>query len=349
MLPGLIDCHVHIAPAPRPPELPSTGGQALAALPSLRDLLANGFTTVRDLGSAPEDPPTVHLRHALHRGIISGPRLLLAPHIISARSGHGDRSPFATFPGAGEAGAVADGRDEVIRRVRLEARLGADWIKCVATGGVTSTSDNPGHPTYDQEELDALVRTATDLNLPCSAHAFSDEGITRAVRAGIRSIEHACLASPQVLNLIADHSVFLVPTLHAVVFFLDRLDDDGYWEGRLDEREKVARHAATLRGHGARVAASRATVAYGTDAGMFPHVENWREFPAMTTAGLTPQQALRSATSTAAALLQRPDLGTVRPGAEADLIAVPGDPLHDIEAMSAVNFVMQGGIVRHSR
>ncbi|MEU5117178.1 amidohydrolase family protein [Streptomyces longwoodensis] len=348
LLPGLIDCHVHVAPAPKPPELPSTGGQALAALPALRDLLANGFTTVRDLGSAPEDPPTVHLRSALHRGIISGPRLLLAPHIISARSGHGDRSPFAAFPGLGEAGAVADGRDEVVRRVRMEARLGADWIKCVATGGVTSAADNPCRPTYSQGELDDLVRTATDLGLPCSAHAFSDEGITRAVRAGIRSVEHACLATAPVLDLIADQSVFLVPTLYAVAYFLDRLDDEGFWEGRADEREKLARHAGTLRGHGARVAASRATVAYGTDAGMFPHVENWREFPALTSAGLTPEQALRSATSTAAALLRRPELGTIGFGAVADLIAVPGDPLRDIEAMGGVDFVMQRGIVRHA-
>ncbi|WP_246259629.1 metal-dependent hydrolase family protein [Streptomyces typhae] len=348
LLPGLIDCHVHVAPAPPSPELPTTGGQVLAALPALRALLANGFTTARDLGCAPQDPPTVHLRHALESGIITGPRLLLAPHLISARAGHGDRSPFAAFPGEGEAGAVADGRDEVARRVRLEARLRADWIKCVATGGVTSVNDDPGRPTYSQDELDILVRTATDLGLPCATHAFSDEGIKRAVRAGVRSVEHACLATPAVLDLLADHAVFLVPTLYSVRYFLDRLDDDGFWADRSDAREKVAQHADTLRGHGARVAASRATVAYGTDAGMFPHAENWREFPAMTTAGLTPEDALRTATGTAADLLQRPALGAIRPGAQADLVAVPGDPLRDIDVMGAVDFVMQRGVVRHS-
>ncbi|GHA48988.1 hypothetical protein GCM10010329_84130 [Streptomyces spiroverticillatus] len=320
----------------------------LAALPSLRDLLDRGFTTVRDLGSVPDDPPTVHLRHALEAGVITGPRLLLAPHIISARAGHGDRSPFDAFSDGQEAGAVADGAAEVVRRVRLEARLQADWIKCVATGGITSPTDDPARVTYSQDELDALVATATDLGLPCAAHAFSDEGITRAVRAGVRSVEHACLATPPVLDLLAEHRVFLVPTLYGVTFFLDRLDDDGYWEGRCGEREKVARYAETMRGHGARVAACRATVAYGTDAGMFPHRDNWREFPAMTTAGLSPEEALRSATATAAALLQRPQLGAIRPGAQADLIAVPGDPLHDIDVMSAVDFVMQHGIVRHT-
>ncbi|GGZ47640.1 metal-dependent hydrolase family protein [Streptomyces subrutilus] len=348
LLPGLIDCHVHLAQTPEAPAPPTTAGQALAALPVLRALLANGFTTVRDLGSTLRDPPTVHLRHALRAGTVPGPRLLVAPHIISARAGHGDHSPHAAAPGDAESGAVADGAGEVLRRVRLEARLQADWIKCAATGGLTSSTDGPGRPTYTQDELDTLVAAAADLGLPCAAHAFSDEGITRAVRAGVRSIEHACLATPPVLDLIADRGVFLVPTLHAVGFFLDRLDDDGYWAGRGEERAKLARHADTLRGHGARVAACRAELAYGTDAGMFPHAQNWREFPAMTTAGLTPEQALRSATATAGALLRRPGLGTLAVGAEADLVAVPGDPLRDIDAMSAVDFVMQGGAVRHA-
>ncbi|MFF3641096.1 amidohydrolase family protein [Streptomyces sp. NPDC002564] len=346
LLPGLIDCHVHLAQPPPTTAPDTTTSRALAALPALRDLLANGFTTVRDLGATLDDPPTIHLRHALATGIITGPRLLLAPHMISPRNGHADHSTYAAPPGTREHGALADGTDEILRQIRLEARLGADWIKCAATGGITSPTDRPDLPAYTQDELDTLVRAATDLGLPCATHAFSDDGIIRAVRAGVRSVEHACLATPATLELLRTHGVFLVPTLYAVTYHLDRLDDEAFWAGRPREHAKLTRYAEALRGHGSRIAAGNTKLAFGTDAGLFPHSENWREFPALTTAGLAPHQALRAATSTAAELLRCPDLGTIAPGSRADLIAVPGNPLHDIDVMGAVDFVMQHGAVR---
>ncbi|WP_232626975.1 metal-dependent hydrolase family protein [Streptomyces alfalfae] len=342
ILPGLIDCHVHLSEVADTDLTDALSVRTLAALAPLRELLDAGFTTVRDLGGASQEPLAVHLRDAVAAGSIPGPRLLVAPHLISASAGHGDR----TSPAAGTTtlGAVADGVDEVIRHVRNDARHRANWIKFAATGGLTSPSDAPDRPTYTQAELDALVGVATDLGLPCAAHAFSDEGIRRAVSAGVRSVEHACLATPDVLELLARSGVYLVPTMHVVDIFLEHLDNDDFWHDKVPEsREKLARHADNLRRHGQRVSACTARVAFGTDAGMFPHADNWREFPAMTSAGLTAHRALTSATSIAADLLHRPDLGRIATGATADLIAVPSDPFQDIETLHHVDFVMRTG------
>ncbi|MEU4202223.1 amidohydrolase family protein [Streptomyces sp. NPDC045456] len=349
LLPGLIDCHIHLSEAP-PTELADTvSGRTLAALRPLRLLLQAGFTSARDLGSTAEEPLTVHLRNAQKAGLIEGPRLFVAPHLISARAGHGDRSTLSVPHGSAEVGALADGVGEIVRRVRVDARYGADWIKFAATGGLTSPSDDPGHSSYTEHEVRALVAAADDLGLPCATHAFSDEGIRRAVGAGVRSVEHACLASPETLDLIAERGIHLVPTLYAAELFLGKLDDDAFrTAGEQRIREKLVRHRATMRGHGGRVAAGRARIAFGTDAGVFPHADNWREFPAMTSAGLSPHRALLAATSTAADLLRRPDLGRIADGATADLVAVPADPFHDIEALHHVDFVMQGGTVHRS-
>ncbi|MFJ4680327.1 amidohydrolase family protein [Kitasatospora sp. NPDC088783] len=349
LMPGLVDCHVHLAESPAGDPGDPVGRRVLTALRPLRELLERGFTTVRDLGCDLEEPVAVHLRDAVRAGLVPGPRMLVAPHLISATGGHSDRTPLARPYGAARIGPLADGADALVQRVRADARDGADWIKFAATGGLTSPTDRPDRPAYGQRETDALVGAATDLGLPCATHAFSDEGVVRALRAGVRSVEHACLATPPVLDLIADHGAYLVPTLHAVEHFLDHLDDDAFWPpARRPTREKLARHAAALRGHGRRVAASRAAVAFGTDAGMFPHTDNWREFPALTGAGLTPHRVLRAATSTAADLLGRPDLGRIAAGATADLIALPGDPFEEIEALHRVDFVMQRGAVRRS-
>ncbi|MEU4796705.1 amidohydrolase family protein [Streptomyces sp. NPDC023327] len=346
LLPGLIDCHVHLTEASPTSLSDPVSAQTLAALPHLDSLLRNGFTTVRDMGGTLEDPLVVHLRDAVARRIVPGPRLLVAPHLISARGGHGDKTAAAVPYGAHEVGPLADGANEIERRVRADARAGADWIKFAATGGVTHPDDSPLRVTYSQLEMNTLVGTARDLNLPCAVHAFSDEGIRRAVRAGVRSVEHACLATSVTLDTLRPHGVYLVPTMYAVSYFLSHLDDDAFWTDRDPrERAKLVRHAPTLRGHGRRVAACTATIAYGTDAGVLPHRDNWREFPAMTTAGLSPLQALRSATVSAAELLRRPRLGRIAAGGVADLIAVPGDPLRDIDTMGGVDFVLQDGRV----
>ncbi|MFD6326099.1 amidohydrolase family protein [Streptomyces sp. NPDC058442] len=348
LLPGFIDCHIHTTMDPSALLTAFAADPAtviaLRALPVLRDLLDRGFTTVRDLATFADQPITLHLRDALAQGLITGPRMLVAPHLISARGAHGDLSPLLAPEHGREIGVLADGPAAVTRAVREEIRAGADWIKFGATGGFGTPTDDPGQATYSQAEMDSLVATAADLGVPCTPHAYGDEGVARAVRAGVRSVEHGNLASAETLSLMQRQGVFLVPTQFMVVDALDHLDDDDYWQGKDPaEREKFHRYADQLRDSARNVAASDVRIAFGTDAGMFPHHRNGKEFPAMVESGIAPLRALRAATSTAADLLRRPDLGRIRSGATADLIALPGDPFDDIEATTGVDFVMHDG------
>ncbi|MFE2508315.1 amidohydrolase family protein [Streptomyces naganishii] len=350
LLPGFIDCHIHTTMDPSAVLTAFAADAAtviaLRALPVLRDLLDRGFTTVRDLATFTGEPITVHLRDALARGLITGPRMLVAPHLISARGAHGDLSTLLAPEYGREIGVLADGPAEITRAVRAEIRAGADWIKFGATGGFGSPSDDPGQATYTQSEMDTLVATAADLDVPCTPHAYGDLGVARAVRAGVRSIEHGNLASSETLSLMQQRGVFLVPTQFMVLDALDHLDDESYWQGKDPaERTKFHRYADQLRDSARNVAASDVRVAFGTDAGMFPHHLNGKEFPAMVGSGISPLRALRAATSTAADLLRRPDLGRIRPGATADLVALPGDPFDDIDSTGDVDFVMHRGTI----
>ncbi|GAB2464494.1 metal-dependent hydrolase family protein [Streptomyces incanus] len=348
LLPGFIDCHIHTTVDPSALLTAFAADPAtviaLRALPVLRDLLDRGFTTVRDLATFADQPITLYLRDALAQGLITGPRMLVAPHLISARGAHGDLSTLLAPEYGREIGVLADGPAAITRAVREEIRAGADWIKFGATGGFGTPTDDPGQATYSQAEMDSMVATAADLGVPCTPHAYGDEGVARAVRAGVRSIEHGNLASAETLSLMQQRGVFLVPTQFMVVDALDHLDEDDYWQGKDPaEREKFHRYADQLRDSARNVAASDVRIAFGTDAGMFPHHQNGNEFPAMVESGVTPLRALRAATSTAADLLQRPDLGRIRSGATADLIALPGNPFDDINATTGVDFVMHDG------
>ncbi|MFJ6699552.1 amidohydrolase family protein [Streptomyces sp. NPDC091272] len=346
LLPGFIDCHVHLIDDELDTDTP--GYQLLNAVPLLRTLLDHGFTTVRDLGSA-DGALNVALQRAVEDGLVPGPRVFVAPNILSARGGHGDKTPALAERYGLEVGTVADGADGVRRLVREQSRYGADWVKFAAGGGFSSPADDPLHSGYTQEEMNALVATATDRGLPCAAHAFSDESVQRAVRAGVRSIEHGCLAGAETLAMIAEAGVYLVPTQYAQSYYLDRLDDDEFWRDKADYlRAAYRRHADTLRAGASLPAASGARIAFGTDAGMFPHAENWREFAALVKNGMTPLRALRSATTTAARLLRQPRLGRIATGLAADLVAVAGDPLTDIGATGRVRFVMSRGRVHRA-
>lgn len=348
LVPGFIDCHVHVVP-----DLPpgtSISAQTLTALTTLRTLLGNGFTTVRDLGCA-SPSITVDLQHAQRDGVVDGPRMVVAPRIISARGGHGDKSAGLAERFGMELGALADGVDEVTRAVRTEARLGADWIKFAGTGGFGSEHDDPERVTYSRAEVDALVATAHDLGKPVAVHAFTDEGIRRAVHAGVRSVEHGSLASPATLTALADKGVWLVPTKVVPVECLRHLHDDHFWADKPGHlRDTLRTHADRLHECAAHAAGSAVRIAFGSDASVLPHRDNWREFPAMVSTGISPLRALRAATSEAAALLATPDRGTIRAGALADLIAMPGNPFDDIDCTGSVDFVMQSGrVMRHAR
>jgi imidazolonepropionase-like amidohydrolase len=353
LTPGFMDCHTHVTITPPVgPGLASESSvaKALKSLPVLRALLMNGFTTVRDLACGDLDYPTIDLRNALAAGIVDGPRMLVAPHMISARGGHGDFSGFLADQYQGPSRAlelaVADGDDEIRTRVRQEIRAGADWIKFAATGGFASPSDDPGRPTYSQQEMDVLVAAAADLDIPVTPHSYGDEGIQRAVRAGVRSIEHGNLASAETLRIMEDAEVFLVPTQYAIVSGAQRDENDPLWAGVPEyARRKIRKYRGPLLDAAERLAVSNVRVAFGTDAGMFPHQDNWREFPMMVSTGITPLRALQAATSVAADLLRLDDLGVIAEGKIADLIAMPGDPFTDIEVTGRVDFVMKDGVI----
>jgi imidazolonepropionase-like amidohydrolase len=351
--PGFIDCHTHVTLAPPVglmQALDSSTAKTLKALPVLRALLNNGFTTVRDLGCGDVDYPTIDLRNAVAAGLVAGPRMVVAPHLISARGGHGDFSGMVADEYQGCCRPLelmsADGSDEIRTRVRQQIRAGADWIKFGATGGFASPSDDPGHATYSQEEMDVMVSTASDLDVPVTPHSYGDEGIQRAVRAGVRSIEHGNLASAQTLTMMQDAGVFMVPTQYAILAGARDGENDPNWLLLPEHaRRKFTQYRSALLDAADGLAASGVRIAFGTDAGMFPHHENWREFPMLVSTGITPLRALRAATSVAAELLRLDDLGVIAEGKIADLIAMPGDPFADIDVTGRVDFVMKEGVI----
>jgi imidazolonepropionase-like amidohydrolase len=351
LTPGFMDCHVHVTLAPPVGvmmALDSSIAKTLKALPRLRALLMNGFTTVRDLGCGDVDYPTIDLRNAVAAGIVEGPRMMVAPHMISARGGHGDFSGMVADEYQGTSRplelAAADGGDEIRTRVRQEIRAGANWIKFAATGGFASPSDDPGQATYSQEEMNVLVATAADLDIPVTPHSYGDEGIQRAVRAGVRSIEHGNLASPETMRMMQDAGVFMVPTQYTILSAARRDEGDTLWAPDYTRR-KFQKYRGQLLDSAELLAASDVRIAFGTDAGTFPHHENWREFPTMVENGITPLRALRAATSVAAELLRLDDLGVIAEGKIADLIAMPGDPFTDIDITGQVDFVMKDGVI----
>jgi imidazolonepropionase-like amidohydrolase len=351
--PGFIDCHTHVTLAPPVGlllALDSSVAKTLKALPVLRALLDNGFTTIRDLGCGDTDYPTIDLRNAVAAGLVVGPRMLVAPHMISARGGHGDFSGMVADeyqdPCRPLELAAADGSDEIRTRVRQQVRAGADWIKFGATGGFASPSDDPGHATYSQDEMNVLVATAKDLEIPVTPHSYGDEGIQRAVRAGVRSVEHGNLASPATLRMMEDAGVYMVPTQYVIVSKARDGEADPNWAVLPEHtRVKFMRYRGALSDAAEGLAASDVRIAFGTDAGMFPHHENWREFPMMVSTGITPLRALQAATSVAAEMLRLDDLGVIAEGKIADIVAMPGDPFTDIEVTGRVDFVMKEGVI----
>ncbi|MFI6520467.1 amidohydrolase family protein [Spirillospora sp. NPDC050679] len=343
LLPGLIDCHVHTVSG----AAPSTRA-ALRALPALRALLRNGFTTVRDLGCYPPEPVTIHLRQAVDSGLTLGPRMIVAPRMISSRGGHGDQTDEVSECGC-EIGALADGPEEIVRLVREQVRQGADWIKFAATGGFSTSVDDPCAVGYQEKEMRALVAAARDWGLPVTCHALADLGVRRAVAAGVTTVEHAMLATEETLQLLADRGIPLIATQYSVRHFIDKLDDPEFWADKPGNvRRQVERLADQLEAGLRRQVRSNARLVFGTDAGSVEFADNWREFPTLVASGLSPLRALQAATCVAADVLGHGDLGRIVPGARADLIAVPADPFEDIDVLGHVNFVMKDGVVHHT-
>jgi imidazolonepropionase-like amidohydrolase len=350
LLPGFIDCHVHLIgrtigeganwedAAVR--DLPQE--DAIRGVRNALKTLTAGFTTVRNVGA--EEFGDVALRNMIREGIVPGPRMLVAGHAIGITGGHCDTNGYV--PGllpADPLHGVADGADEIVKAVRLQVKYGADVIKTCATGGVLSEGDAVGVQQYDEEELAVLVKEAHLTGRKVAAHAHGADGIKAALRAGVDSIEHGSMTDDEAIKLFKERNAFLVPTLMAQES-VEKYAKDGMLKG---QRAEKALHIAPLARDNIRKAfAAGVKVALGTDAGVFPHGTNGHEFELMVSLGMKPMDAILAGTRNASQLLGLDkEVGTVEPGKVADLVAVDGDPLQDVSVMTHPSFVMHQGVV----
>lgn len=340
LLPGFIDLHTHLgseigaASFTEPVTLTDADRAFTAAANALKTVRA-GFTTVRDFGG----DVTVALGKAVARGTVTGPRVVPSRNSLGITGGHCDDTGFK--PGVLEQGpedGVADGPWEVVQAVRYQIKHGAQVIKTCATAGVLSMEGPVGAQQYSEEELKAMVDEAARHGIKVAAHAHGNAGIKAAVRAGVASIEHGSELDDEAIALMKERGTWLVPTTYLV----DRINLavlPPLVRQKAETILPIARRSLT------KAIAAGVKIAFGTDAGVFPHGENAREFAVYVKLGMPPLEALRSATVSAAEVLGVSDRGAIAAGKLADLVAVPGDPLRDITATERVSWVMLGGKV----
>lgn len=347
-LPGLMDMHTHLSGEfSRTSYLDrftlDTADVAYGALVYARKTLQAGFTTVRDLGEFA--PITTALRNATANGVVAGPRIFTAGKSIATTGGHADptnsyRADLAGDPGPQE--GVVNGTADAMKAVRQRYKDGANLIKITATGGVLSPAKNSHNPQFTEAEMTAIVSTARDYDLKVAAHAHGAEGMKRAIRAGVASIEHGTLMDDEVIELMVRNGTYLVPTLMAGAWVADKSKIDGFFPAIV--RPKAARLGPLMQETFARALRGGVPIAFGTDSGVSPHGDNADEFRLMVEAGMEPMAAIQSATVAAADLLgQTEDLGSITEGKRADVIAVAGNPLEDITLLMNVHFVMKDG------
>jgi imidazolonepropionase-like amidohydrolase len=351
VMPGLMDMHVHLSGEQSPQSYTegffmNPADVALRATTYARKTLLAGFTTVRDCGA--DDKIHFALRDAVAKGWIDGPRIYAAGSVGTTGSHVGDNtnglnSQLQEVLAHTNTG-VANGPDEMRRVVRQRYKDGADFIKVSSTGGVLSLAKSGQAPLYTDEELAAVISTAKDYGLKVAAHAHGTEGMLRAVRAGVHSIEHGTFMTDEVIALMKEKGTWYVSTISAGRFVGEKAKIDGYFPAVV--RPKAAMIGPTIQATFTRAYQGGVKIAFGTDQGVAPHGDNAKEFIYMVEAGMPAMKAIQSATLSAAQLLEmEKDLGTVEAGKFADLVAVAGDPLTDIKLMTDIRFVMKAGKV----
>ncbi len=346
VLPGLIDCHTHLTFEPgnyyEDTFRRSPIDFAIVASVYARHTLEAGFTTVRDLASY--EYTDISLRNAINAGRIPGPRMLCVGVPLGATGGHTDLngfSPFLRFQSI--APMVSDGPAEIRKTIRNDIKYGADWIKIMASAGVLSEEESVGAPQYSFEEMKAAVDEAALWGRKVAAHAHGPEAIKMAVRAGVASIEHGSLIDDEGIQLMKEHGTYLVPTIYCVDYVLDKYGSMGYPERILQKARNVD---ATRRDSFHKAVLAGVKIAFGTDAGVYPHGWNGKEFAKMVERGMTPMQSIQAATTSAADLIGwKNKVGQLTPGYLADLVAVSADPVADVRALENVAFVMKGGAI----
>ncbi|GAB3022766.1 Xaa-Pro dipeptidase [Bowmanella dokdonensis] len=342
LLPGLMDMHVHITSDAamhgyKGLEI-SLPRETLYGVANAQKTLMAGFTTIRNLGAGGFSD--VALRDAINEGDIAGPRIFASGIPLGITGGHCDNN-LLPFEYQDKSAAVADGPWAVREKVRMNIKYGADLIKYCATGGVLSKGTKVGAQQYSQEEMNALVEEAKLRGITVAAHAHGTEGIKAAIRAGVSSIEHASFLDDEAIKLAKQHGTYLSMDIYNTEYILSEGENAGILQESLDKERVVG---SKQRDSFSRAVKAGAKMVFGSDAGVYPHGDNGKQFSRMVRFGMTPLQAIQSATINAATLLRQQErLGSLSEGKLADIIAVSGNPLEDISTLERVNWVIKDG------
>jgi imidazolonepropionase-like amidohydrolase len=344
VLPGLIDCHTHLTFAPNlmgvSGLLHSVPRQALTGAKNAQTTLLAGFTTVRNLGA--HGYSDIALRDAINAGDIVGPRIIASGPTLGITGGHADES-FLPFEFHHRSDGVADGVENVMAKTREIIKYGANVIKFCSTGGVLSLGDDPKAAEFTMDEMKAIVGEAHRLGRKVAAHAHGGEGLKQAVMAGVDSIEHGSYIDDEGIRLMKEKGTYLVPTIYLTEWFMENYEKLGLPPQIIAKAKDVM---PAMKKNLTRAIQQGIPVAFGTDAAVYPHGLNGREFAVLVRMGLTPMQAIQTATVNASKLVDRADsIGTIETGKFADLIAVEGDPTKDVTELERIKFVMKGGVV----
>ena len=349
VMPGLIDLHVHIENETSRDQIQkrmsmSSADVAFEAQKHAMTTLMAGFTTVRDMGGSGVN---ISLRNAINKGLVVGCRIFTSGKTIATTGGHGDPTngwrPDVTFPDNVDDGIV-NSPEEARRAVRQRYKDGADWIKITATGGVLSIAKNGKAPQFMQDEVDAVVQTANDYGFRVAAHAHGAEGMKRALRAGVTTIEHGTFMDDEAIKIFKEKGAYYVPTVIAGKSTADSAKIPGYYHPLI--QPKALETGPYIQKTFEKAYKAGVKIAFGTDAGVFKHGLNAKEFQYMTEAGMPIMEALKSATMVAAEVLEMKDqLGSIEVGKLADIIATDANPLTDVKTLMNVTFVMKEGVV----
>ena len=349
VLPGFMDMHVHLAQeyvpkAERRSKIEPEYRALFAANAASKTLMA-GFTSVRNLGDGGME--TISLRDAIKEGLVIGPRIFTSGKTIATTGGHGDPTngmPKDNYSPPSPEEGVIDSPEDAKKAVRQRYKDGADGIKITATGGVLSVAKSGENPQFTDEELNSIVATANDYGLWTAAHAHGKEGMKRAVIAGINSIEHGTYMDQEVMDLMKSKGTYYVPTIMAGDWVAEKAKIPNFFPALV--KPKAEKIGPQIQSTFAKAYKAGVKIAFGTDSGVSAHGDNWQEFILMTNAGMTNQDALKSATIETAKLLRIEDkLGQIKPGMLADIIAVQQNPVEDISTVENVIFVMKDGVI----
>ena len=353
VLPGLMDMHVHLSSEYSKNSYQerinlNAGDYAIRAVSNAEKTLMAGFTSVRNLGD--RGGVSISLRNAIKKEIVIGPRIFSSGTTIASSGGHGDSTnslnqSLTSDPGPAE--GIVNSVNDASKAVRFRYKEGADLIKITATGGVLSNAKNSQNPQLTEEEISQIVNMAKDYGFKVAAHAHGSEGIKRAVRAGVHSIEHGTLMDDEGMRLMREKGTYYVPTIIAGLWVAEKAKDPDFFPELV--RPKAAEIGPQIKGTFGKAYQAGVKIAYGTDTGVSAHGNNATEFKHMVEAGMPPMKAIQSATVEAAKLLgEYEQIGSLVEGKLADIIAVNGNPIEDITILEEVDFVMKSGRVYKS-